>query len=291
MNHVMFCVSGFAGVGKDEFCKRLVSNHSAFHTGLIDPAKRHVGDVYGFTEDQLFGPSIYRNKGDLRYPKRQFHALRLRPLNLILVKRWEFVQPPNSNMYFSSDFFVTNYSFIGEDNITYYAAEEGDARFWLSPREVLQLHGELFNDFYENTWVKKGVDVHFELASGKYQYSRMSGLIPAEISRPDTVITCFSDFRHSHEIDYVRSLPEKSCLPLLIRIKSERVPAPLFSHRSETEQVRIPDTKFNYVIYNDGSIEDLHSACDKIVQTVLSGGVSRSHFEEIHLSTAPVFCK
>jgi hypothetical protein len=62
--HYMIGFSGFAGVGKDECAKALILNHNGIQTGLADPAKRHVGELYGFTKDQLFGPSELRNQVD-----------------------------------------------------------------------------------------------------------------------------------------------------------------------------------------------------------------------------------
>jgi len=76
MRHLMICVSGFSGTGKDEVAGRLVRTHGAVQTGLADPAKRHMADLYGFTEHQLFGPSSARNGGDLRYPKNNARGLR-----------------------------------------------------------------------------------------------------------------------------------------------------------------------------------------------------------------------
>jgi len=79
-----------------------------------------------------------------------------------------------------------------------------------------------------------------------------------------TVITCFSDFRHIHEVRAARRAEADGVIPILIRIKSKRVPHPPFDHRSETEQVLIPDSEFNFVIHNDGSVKDLHEAVDSI---------------------------
>lgn len=284
----MFCVSGFAGVGKDEFCKRLVSNHGAFHTGLIDPAKRHMGEVYGFSEDQLFGPSVFRNRGDLRYPKTLFTSHRMKKLDPSLVQKWDISVPSSSDLYYSRDFFVTDFSFSASDGSVYYVAEAGDPRFWLSPREALQLHGELYNELYENTWVRKGVETHIKLGSGNYSYSRMEGVHELKTSIPQSsIITCFSDFRHIHEFEYVKACHRENPIfqPVFVRIKTKRVPKPSFSHKSETEQLQIPDSSFHYVIENDGSKELLHQTVDQIIQylTTCSEMDVNLLYEEIYL--------
>src|SRR5690606_12488317 len=92
--------------------------------------KRHLADLYDFTEEQLFGPSAFRNKGDLRYPKKT----------------------------------LTDFNFHDFD------IEEGDPKYWLSPREALQLYCEQMNNLYLNTWIEKGIRIHQEIASNKINH-------------------------------------------------------------------------------------------------------------------------
>lgn len=53
--HIIIGFSGYSKTGKDVCASHLVDECDAIHTGLADPAKRHMMDVYGFTEDQVFG--------------------------------------------------------------------------------------------------------------------------------------------------------------------------------------------------------------------------------------------
>jgi hypothetical protein len=53
--HIIIGFSGYAKTGKDACADYLVKKYNAIHTGLADPAKRHMMEVYGFTEDQVFG--------------------------------------------------------------------------------------------------------------------------------------------------------------------------------------------------------------------------------------------
>ena len=257
--HIMVCVSGFAKTGKDEFCKQLVKNWGAVHTGLIDPGKRHVADLYEFSEEQLFGPSEFRNKGDLRYPKNSFHEMGFFRAPAFGENVWATLKPNDKIIRWRSD--DKDYGII----------ETGDPRFWLSPREVLQKYGEIMNDMYTNTWVDKGIKTHLELASGPYNkaYSRMNGIIDVPVrERPSPFITCFSDFRHWHEIRAVRKL--ENVKSVLVRIRSKRVPNPPFDHRSETEQLTIPDSTFDYVIMNDGTLESFQRSADTVINSVLN---------------------
>lgn len=231
--HFMVCVSGFSGIGKDEFCKRLIEKHYAIQTGLADPAKRHMADIYGFTEEQLFGPSKCRNAGDLRYPK--------------------FDRTRDSSI------------------------EEGDPAFWLSPREALQKYCGLMNELYQDTWIRKGIEDQIKIASGEYTYSKMCGLMHVSDrrcgggyeDRPENVVTCFADFRHWHEIRLARKHRSENLLPVLVRIVSERIKTPPYDHRSETEQTTIPDSEFDFVVRNDGTVQELHDKADTVMEYVL----------------------
>lgn len=274
--HLMFCVSGFSGTGKDEFCRSLVEKHNAMHTGLADPAKRHMADIYGFTRDQLFGPSAMRNAGDPRYPKTSLTSLGAK--RTAESKHWYFdVAEGDRQGWEGLQRFKTG------NNIRYFV-EETDPRFFLSPREALQLYCDLMNQLYLCTWVRAGVDVHRKLAewgdkehSGgaqlRWTYDRMTGLMPNDGSRFSDcgdVVTCFSDFRHWHEIRYVREAATQfeDFTPVLIRVKRPGVDKPPFNHRSETEQATIPDSEFDYVVDNNSTIEGLHAVADQIVAQV-----------------------
>lgn len=250
--HIMVCVSGFSGVGKDEFCKHLVQKHGAIQTGLADPAKRHMHDVYGFTEEQLFGPSKFRNGGDLRYPKKDFFNYKLFKSKKHGVWVSPIVTDPNGKL-------------IKLNNKEHLVIDEGDPKFWLSPREALQKYCELMNNLYPNTWIDKGIQIQRKLASGGFKYSKIMGVYELETELMDPFVTCFSDFRHENEICAVRLLDPKSVKVVLVRIKSKKISEPPFLHKSETEQVKIPDSDFDFIVNNDGTIDDLHENAEKIV--------------------------
>lgn len=275
----MFCVSGFSGAGKDEFVRRLVQR-GAEQTGLADPAKRHMADVYGFTEEQLFGPSAFRNAGDMRFPKNTLRLVKASPFRGEIpagivgrvepdARYWAFAGrsselseglPYEPLQLGASKFFV----------------KEGDPKFWLSPRESLQLYCELMNNLDINTWIRKGVEDQLLIATGEYSYSRMKGVykgshLPHPTGHP--YVTCFADFRHIHEIRYVRSLPRREDLKIAaIRVKRPGLRMPPYRHRSETEQVQIRDSAFDFVVENDSNVEDLHRKADAILDTVMLEG-------------------
>jgi hypothetical protein len=294
--HFMICIAGFSGVGKDDFCKPLIQYYKATKTGLADPAKRHMADIYGFTEEQLFGPSIYRNAGDLRYPKDLISQLNLCPIDIKSTSICGFINYDKKywGLKISSSTSILDKIFCKlirngqptichNDNSKTYLFEEGDPVFWLSPREALQKYCELMNNLYLNTWIRKGIENHIKIASGKYSYDRMEGLIPIQdpgrfFNQEENQITCFADFRHWHEIRMAKSVCSSSTTPILVRVISERVSKPPYDHRSETEQVTIPDNEFNFVVRNNGTVKDLHDKANKMMDLIFQKQISGTRY-------------
>lgn len=292
MRHIMVCISGWAGTGKDELARRLVKGYGAVQTGLADPAKRHMADVYGFTEDQLFGPSASRNAGDPRYPKNvvgelgmsvegEEYVLRMSgPLDRVCAVSAAHRLGLNDLLEAAS---------IDGGGPAEFRARVTDPRFSLSPREALQLYCEQLNNLHTNTWVAKGVEDQIRIVRGGMLYSRMGGLIADRESHwnPRTeAVTCFADFRHIHEFRYVRSRAGGGLVPVLVRIKRPTVPAPPYPHRSEVEQTLVRDAAFDYVVNNDSTIEALHAAVDRIVAEVSAPSWSHKPWDESYVLPA-----
>lgn len=308
LKHLMFCISGFSGTGKDEVAGRLVRSHRAIQTGLADPAKRHMADLYGWTEHQLFGPSSARNAGDELLPKqiakdlgliffgtsddvRALSGLNL-PENVREGKRYYIVQsrhipeieavPAGKNMPPAWPAAPWTAAKLGQAN---FFIEHDHPRFFLSPREALQQYCEKMNQLHLDTWIRKGIDVQAQLAEVhqidgsevfmRYSYTRMGGVArndPSDGSQwcptDGTFATCFADFRHKHEVALARQAPKRGIVPILIRVKRPSVPVPPYDHRSETEQTEIPDSEFDFVIDNDDSLESLWHKVDRLVEAV-----------------------
>jgi hypothetical protein len=292
--HFLICISGFSGSGKDEFSKVFVEEMRAPKVGLADPAKRHMADLYGFTERQLYGASANRNAGDLRYPKPEMEKVGLTisrvssqnvPEGLVGtlhpdVVYWEFEARQSGPEMFP---YVPGR--LGSARIF---VPEGNSNFWLSPREALQRYCELMNLMYGDTWIRKSVNTHVQLGqtierNGSrfmiYAYDRMIGIMrPDEahsIPAPEdggSFFSCSSDFRHVHEFRMARKLSAPDFLPVSIRVKRPSVPGPPFPHRSETEQATIPDEFFDFVIDNDGTTEELHAKAREVIARVQEKG-------------------
>lgn len=61
-------ISGFAGSGKDTVADFFIRHEGFVKIALADPIKRFAMDVWGFSEQQLFGASEFRSAPDFRYP-------------------------------------------------------------------------------------------------------------------------------------------------------------------------------------------------------------------------------
>lgn len=61
-------LSGEAGVGKDTVADILVAEHGFCKIALADEIKRIAHRLYGFTREQLWGPSELRNTPSPKYP-------------------------------------------------------------------------------------------------------------------------------------------------------------------------------------------------------------------------------
>lgn len=181
--------------------------------------------------------------------------------------------------------------------------QEGDPEFWLSPREALQQYMEHMNKLDVYTWIRKGVEDQLLLASGNYAYSRMNGLIPVEeawakakygegghllhpsglVAEGPNPITCFADFRHIPEIQYVREISGRSLVPftpVLVRVKRPSIKVPPYNHRSETEQVKIRDAAFDTILHNDKDIPHLHAQIEDVIRRAMAGDIPPNPWRE-----------
>lgn len=247
---MLIAVSGLAGSGKDSVADVLVKG-AFVRVALADPLKRIARDVYDFSDEQLWGPSFKRNEPDERYPREHtwidgqclccgaaFPALRAYP---------------NGRM-----------------------ERDTAPQCYLTPRYALQRLGtEWGRDNFPNTWVNYAVRVYHRLQNGDCYYDQKSGLRTTSFvgegaspyhssswmrSKRDVVI---SDARFKNELAGIKAAGGK-----VIRVKRPGVEAPAWQHASETEQMEIPDSEFDYIVVNDGTLEDLAGKVDALARNL-----------------------
>lgn len=265
---------GNAGVGKDAVADFLVRNHGFVKVALADPLKRICQDVYGFTDEQLWGPSARRNAPDARWAhgtrdhraaaEREFADGQKQALALAAAQ-----QPWQTDAVIAA----------------FKAAVTHAAEGWLTPRHALQ---QLGTDWGRNcspdTWVRYALNIHDRLqwARGELAYDARTGLRPLIGTGPlmagktDIVI---SDIRFYNEVRFFQNAGGK-----VVRVVREKRPpaavlaGPLFTavpaslwdlvantaflndlsarhaaHISETEQMQLPDNLFDYCLANEGT--------------------------------------
>lgn len=229
-------VSGFAGSGKDAAANFLVEDFSFCRVALADPLKRIARDVYDFTDDQLWGPSQSRNAPDRRYP---------RPCKLC--------GGAGDKVPSSQESMEPCFGCHGEQ-VTY-----------LTPREVLQKLGtEWGRECYPNTWVDLCIRTAKKLLeSPDAHYSQRHGFWQEAVDDASQIQgVAIPDVRFRNEMKAIKEAGGK-----IIRIV--RTGAGLDGsgalHVSETEQVSIPDSEFDAVIQNRGTLDDLRRAVAQIV--------------------------
>lgn len=133
----------------------------------------------------------------------------------------------------------------------------------LTPRYALQTLGtEWGRDCYENVWIDYGIRVAKELLHGYSRYDVKTGL---EITEKDTGIcpgVAFSDLRFINEFDAVQKaggLMVRVYRPMLAELGG------VSNHASEEQQKGIPDSDFDVIITNDGTLEELYKKIDEMV--------------------------
>lgn len=240
---------GTAGAGKDTFADLLVSIAGYTKVSFADPLKRIARDVYRFTDEQLWGPSAMRNQLDTRYPRHH---------------TWVDDPPVKSSDSVSCiccgaqgrNMSVLEEALFRAPRATTW--EKDDPQCYLTPRYVLQLLGTEFGRHcYNDTWVQYAASVSQDLLQNPYaRYNVKRGVYVETTSYlgSATVAVAIPDVRFRNEVEGLRSRGAK-----LVRIK--RVSPGLANasgmHPSERESTLIPDSAFDVVIDNNGTIEEL----------------------------------
>jgi hypothetical protein len=207
-------ISGLAGSGKSTVADIILENPNYIAINLADPIKRFAMDVWGFSEEQVFGPSQFRNAPDPRYE----------------------TSPGN----------------------------------FLNPRLTLQTIGtQGVRAIDDNAWIRYAIRVAKTLLEAKpkeYCYSSKNGLDSyieqcpqGEFERiegfPAKVFgVVIGDCRFRNELKSIREAGGK-----LIRVirPGAGLQGSFGLHQSEAEMSEIPDSEFDVIIQNTGTLEDL----------------------------------
>lgn len=208
-----------AGSGKDTVSD-MFSEFGFIKIALADPIKRFCGEIFGFSNDQLFGPSESRSKGT------------------------DSMKTINGEI--------------------------------LTPRLALQLCGTQFGRYcYPDVWVNYCINISKQLMQNHdLAYTPNLGLIDKWHYSPGGRSLNIKDFPELNngiiisDCRFLNELNKIKSVGKIIRVKRKYHKIKnILTHESEQEIISIPDQMFDFVIENDGTLDDLR---DKVKQLYLS---------------------
>jgi len=216
-------ITGKAGSGKDTAADILVDGFGFRKISLADPMKRAVMDWFGFSHNQLWGPSEMRNAPDKRYVR----------------------VPAHEEPCFRTDEWGHSW-----EKGTAYVPDQ-----YLTPRHALQQLGTEFGRAcYQDVWIDFAIRTAKRVLAGQ-AYTPNFGLELYESMNPARGVV-IPDVRFANELAAIRKAGGR-----VFRI--ERQGAGLTgvaaAHASEREQEGFTDADVE-TIRNDGTLEDLATA-------------------------------
>ena len=243
-------ISGKAGAGKDTMADMLVNKHMFIKVSLADVMKRICKEIFDFSDEQLWGPSKYRNEPDIRYRRKPY--------------RYDTVRgnSPNGKAYED----ITDL----EDQRVFNAldVDPDSSPIFLTPRYALQTFGtDWARDCYEDIWVSYAFRVADKILNEGYHYSQKSGLwrgiATSMPGRYEGVI--IPDCRFPNEITQIKAKGGR-----VIRIKrNTSIQGKEAQHASETAQDSMPDSFFDAVVQNYGTLKELAETVEQVYNKVL----------------------
>jgi len=140
---------------------------------------------------------------------------------------------------------------------------------FLTPRYALQTLGtEWGRNCYPDVWVEYALRIAQRLNEGGYYYDTQSGLRPmmqvegVMVPKKNVAI---SDVRFLNEIKSIQKQGGK-----VVRLRRQTtLSGSATSHSSETEQLSIPDSTFDYVLDNSGPKENLPGLVQQMMKTLM----------------------
>jgi hypothetical protein len=232
-------ILGEAHSGKSEAAKHL--RKAGFtEIALADPMKRALMDWYGFTEEQLWGPSELRNAPDERLCRGEDS---ISGHELSELDPEDYLSPREGLQT------------LGE------AMRRAYSKTWLRIlfRDIAKLETEFGLGsvcWYDRT---KGV-----------QYGELNRLVFDALKlrvRPKQFLV--PDVRHRNEHLALRKVGAKG-FRLVSLTQGAGLTGKLAEHRSEVEQRTIPDSELDAVIVNDGTLEELYAKIDAFLEEHVS---------------------
>jgi len=249
-------IVGKAGSGKDTAAEQLVNVYGFQQIAFADPLKRYAHKVFGFTEEQLWGPSHLRNDPDPRFA---FYNDAMDASDAWLATE---TRAAKQDALFVHSLIPTPGLLpgIALDSLRSWRLGLARSPHPISPRVVLQSLGtEWGRTIKEDLWLSHALDVASMLMRGGYTYSRTTGAVQAPGAPALNVV--MSDVRFENELDALKS--HGGFLIRVRRTEALRGICPgIQDHASETAQEEFSDEKFDFLIQNNKTLEEFLEAVD-----------------------------
>lgn len=265
-------IAGAAGSGKDTVADFIGKYNNSICIAQADPMKRFARDVFGFTEEQLWGPSECRNAPDARYDTSPAWSVASGKLHAFGPKWIDEVLPDlDVDARFDAfgalvDWFIALAKTHGFEpdkteapfvlNLDMKPSLESlfpaFAKRQLTPRYVLQTIGtEWGRQFSPDMWNNVARRTARKLLAGGPRYNRATGLTD-DIGYHGPEFVCVTDIRFRNELLGVH---EDGGIVLNVQSPSENntavEAAGVAGHKSEAELKGIPSHWYDYVIVNN----------------------------------------
>lgn len=249
MNVPIIMLVGSAGVGKDTIANQMVVYGGAA-IAQADPLKRFASKIFGFTDEQLWGPSELRN---------------IETDNKADMNAWY-----SFATYWLQDIGISDK--LGSEQSMKLLKLWRDKHISgreLSPRHVLQTLGTEFGRAaWPEVWVHYAQNMALKLLITGGGYSRSTGFVDGVV-RPNFVV--ISDGRFANEI--IATKHNGGMVIKIIDPTPRHLQGSAGQHASELEQNSIPDAWYDLIIENnkvDGK-EKLAYLIDSVMHTYIMG--------------------
>lgn len=231
-------INGKSRSGKDTVADMMCKEFGFVKVSLADPMKRACAEWFGWSEETLWGESELRNVPDAKFVRMLRGALGSS------IRDWN------------------------DEKQEYNTVPTPERDEYLTPRHALQQLGTEFGrNCYKDVWVEYLVRVADNLEKGGYAYHNTRGLYSVsstDFMSPKTDVAV-PDVRFENEVDGL-----KKAGAVLIRVKrpGSGLEGAAGAHVSETEQDGIPDSDFDFVINNEGTLAELHLQVKEVMRTL-----------------------
>lgn len=254
---ILLC--GAAGSGKDTVGAYLASNFGAALVSQADPMKRFAKEVFGFSEDQLWGPSEFRNAPEpFTHEHRESIAEMFHEVLYDNEVLGEVIEPTKDREDLMCRWFDSVFAKM----------EAGP----VSPRLVLQTFGTEFGrEIDPNMWSRYSIETSRKLLHGGWGYNRTEGLFerPGFGGYPFVAIL---DGRFRNEILNAKS--EGGVAILLTRPAHDGKAdiGGVKGHASEVQLDGTPTHFFDEILLNNKTIQSLQNKVYVTMERVYGNG-------------------